>query len=73
MENQKLEDYALICECAEEAARFGILLDFLKQAGSYFYSLRAKGKKAQEADIELLKNKFQELEDFISNIVSISE
>lgn len=73
MENQKLQDYALICGCAEEAAKFGILLDFLKQAGNHFYSLRAKGEKAQEVDIELLKNKFQELEDFIGNMVSVSE
>jgi len=73
MENHSLQDYSLICDCAEEAARLGILLDFLKHSGNHFYSLKAKQEAASLEDMELFKNKYQELESFVDRMVNITE
>jgi hypothetical protein len=73
MKNHSLQDYSLMCDCAESAARLGILLDFLKHSGNHFYSLKAKQEPASLEDIELLKSKYQELEGFVNSMVNITE
>lgn len=73
METHSLQDYSLMCDCAEQAARLGILLDFLKHSGNHFYSLKAKQEEISLEDIELFKSKFQELEGFVNSMVNITE
>ena len=68
-----LQNYSLMCDCAEQAARFGILLDFLKHASNHFYSFKAKQEAASLKDIELFKSKFQELEGFVNSMTTIAD
>ncbi len=61
MDNKDLKEYALVCECAEESAKLGILLDFLKHAGTHFYSLKAKKEEVTLEDLELIQVKLKKL------------
>jgi hypothetical protein len=73
MENQSLQDYSLMCDCAEQAARFGILLDFLKHSSNHFYSFKAKQEVVSLEDIKLFKSKFKELESFVNSMTTVAD
>jgi hypothetical protein len=52
MENQNLKDYALFCAFAEQAAKFGILLDFVQKGVTDICTL--KSRKEQIAELEII-------------------
>jgi len=73
MENQSLKDYALFCECAEQAAKFGILVDFMKKGVTDFYTFKAKKQELTPDDMDVFMDKYHELQTFINDIVNTKE
>ena len=69
MENKSLKDFALMCECSEKVASFGILADFLKKAVMDYYSYISTGVEMPEEDWQILKQKYDRLQDFLKEIV----
>jgi hypothetical protein len=69
MENKSLKDFALMCECSEKVASFGILADFLKKAVMDYYSYISTGAEMPEEDWQILKQKYDRLQDFLKEIV----
>ena len=68
MENNSLKDYALMCECAENVARFGILSDFLKRGITDFYSYKSKNEELPPEEMEILNAKYREFQDFFQKL-----
>lgn len=69
MENKSLKDFALMCECSEKVASFGILADFLKKGVMDYYSYKSTGAEMPEEDWQILKQKYDRLQDFLKEIV----
>lgn len=69
MENKSLKDFALMCECSEKVASFGILADFLKKGVMDYYSYKSTGVEMPEEDWQILKQKYDRLQDFLKEIV----
>lgn len=69
MENKSLKDFALMCECSEKVASFGILADFLKKGVMDYYSYKSTGTEMPEEDWQILKQKYDRLQDFLKEIV----
>lgn len=69
MENKSLKDFALMCECSEKVASFGILADFLKKAVMDYYSYISTGAEMPEEDWQILKQKYDRLQDFLKEII----
>jgi hypothetical protein len=65
-----LQDYALMCECAEEVARFGILSDFMKKAVTDFYSFKSNREELALDDMKILEKKLHELQIFFEKIIA---
>lgn len=68
MENNSLKDYALMCECAEKVARFGILSDFLKRGITDYYSYKSKNEELSPEEMEILNAKYSEFQDFFQKL-----
>lgn len=68
MENQSLKDYALFCECAERAAKFGILLDFMKKGVNDFYTYKSRKERLAADEMDVFMDKYQELQLLVSEI-----
>lgn len=70
MENKQvsLEDYARFCECAEKSAKINILLDFIKQANTHFYSLKGKGEELNAQGKNLISDKLRELNEMMNEL-----
>ena len=68
MENKSLKDFALMCECSEKVASFGILADFLKKGVMDYYSYISTGAEMPEEDWQILKQKYDRLQDFIKEM-----
>lgn len=68
MENQSLKDYALFCECAERAARFGILLDFIKKGVTDFYTFKSRKQELASDEMDVFMDKYRELQLFVNEI-----
>ena len=68
MENNSLKDYALMCECAENVARFGILSDFLKRGITDYYSYKSKNEELSPEEMEILNAKYREFQDFFQKL-----
>jgi len=68
MENNSLKDYALMCECAESVARFGILSDFLKKGITDYYSYKSKNEELSPEEMEILNAKYREFQDFFQKL-----
>jgi len=64
-----LKDFALMCECSEKVASFGILADFLKRAVMDYYSYKSKGIEMPIEEKEILEQKYDKLQDFLKEIV----
>lgn len=58
-----------MCECSEKVASFGILADFLKKGVMDYYSYRSTGAEMPEEDWQILKQKYDRLQDFLKEIV----
>mgnify|MGYP003351330777 CR=1 FL=1 len=58
MENKNLKDYALMCECSEKVASFGILADFLKKGIMDYYSYKSTGAEMPLEEKEILEQKY---------------
>lgn len=69
MENKSLKDFALMCECSEKVASFGILADFLKKGVMDYYSYKSTGAKMPLEEREILAQKYDRLQDFLEEIV----
>lgn len=69
MENKSLKDFALMCECSEKVASFGILADFLKKGVMDYYSYKSTGAEMPDEEKNILFEKFDKLQDFIKEIV----
>lgn len=67
MEDKSLKDFALICECSEKVAQFGILADFLKKAVMDYYSYKSKGGFMPVDDKEIFVKKYNELQEFLKS------
>lgn len=68
MENQKnesksaLEDFSLMCDCAEKVASFGINADFLKKAVTDYYQAQSKGEKLSQEELNIIKDKYKKFQ-----------
>jgi|688.fasta_scaffold70631_8 hypothetical protein len=69
MENKNLKDYALMCECSEKVASFGILADFLKKGVMDYYSYKSTGAEMPLEEKEILEQKYDKLQDYFKEIV----
>ena len=69
MENNSLKSYALMCECAEHVARFGILSDFLKKGITDYYSYKSKNEELPPEEMEVLNAKYQEFQAFFKKMI----
>lgn len=69
MENKSLKDFALMCECSEKVASFGILADFLKKAVMDYYSYKSTGAEMPDEDKEIFFQKYERLQDFVKEII----
>jgi len=69
MENKSLKDFALMCECSEKVASFGILVDFLKKGVMDYYSYISAGAVMPDQDKEIFFQKYERLQDFLKEIV----
>jgi len=69
MENKSLKDFALMCECSEKVASFGILADFLKKGVMDYYSYKSTGAEMPLEEREILAQKYDRLQDFLEEIV----
>ena len=69
MENKSLKDFALMCECSEKVAIFGILADFLKKGVMDYYSYISTGAEMPAEEKEILERKYDRLQDFLKEIV----
>ena len=67
MENKSLKDFALMCECSEKVAVFGILADFLKRAVMDYYSYKGAGKEMPDEEREVFIKKYDELQEFLKD------
>jgi hypothetical protein len=65
--NLNLKEVALMCECSEKVASFGILADFLKKAVMDYYSYKTNGSEMPGDDKEIFSKKYQELQDFLKD------
>jgi hypothetical protein len=68
-----LQDYALMCECAEEIAKFGILSDFMKKGITDFYSFKSKREELAADQMLVLTNKMHEMQIFFEKVTTKSE
>ena len=73
MENITLKDYARMCDCAQDVARFGILSDFLKKGVTDFLSYASKEAKMPVDEIDILKKKYQDFQTLFESITYIEE
>lgn len=73
MENINLKDYALMCDCATDVARFGILSDFLKKGITDFLSYETKKEKMPTDEIDILKTKYQDFQTLFGLIINKEE
>jgi hypothetical protein len=72
MENNNLstlKDVALLCECSEKTASFGIWADFMKRAVMDYYSYRAKGAEMPREEKDMINQVYDKLQDFLKEIV----
>lgn len=69
MENKSLKDYALMCECSEKVASFGILTDFLKKGVMDYYSYKSTGAEMPDEEKEIFFQKYDKLQDFVKEII----
>ena len=69
MENKSLKDFALMCECSEKVASFGILVDFLKKGVMDYYSYISAGTVMPDQDKEIFFQKYDRLQDFLKEII----
>lgn len=69
MENKSLKDFALMCECSEKVAQFGIWADFMKKAVMDYYSYKSTGAEMPIEEKEILEQKYDRLQDFLKEIV----
>jgi hypothetical protein len=67
--NKSLKDFALMCECSEKVASFGILADFLKKAVMDYYSYKSTRAEMPLDEKEILEQKYDRLQDFLKEIV----
>ena len=73
MENISLKDYARMCDCAEDVARFGILSDFLKKGITDLLSYESKEAKMPAEEIDILKTKYQAFQILFESITDAEE
>jgi hypothetical protein len=69
MENKSLKDFALMCECSEKVAQFGILADFLKKGVMDYYSYKSTGAEMPSEDKEILEEKYNKFHEFLKEII----
>ena len=69
MENKSLKEFALMCECSEKVASFGILADFLKKAVMDYYSYKSTGAEMPDEDKKIFFQKYERLQDFAKEII----
>ena len=69
MENKTLKDFALMCECSEKIASFGILADFMKRAVMDYYSYKSTGADMPMEEKELMSKKYDKLQEFLKDVV----
>ena len=69
MENKSLKDFALMCECSEKVASFGILEDFLKRGVMDYYSYKSTGAEMPIEEKEMLDQGYDKLQNFLKEIV----
>lgn len=56
-------------ECANDMARFGILMDFVKQSTNQLYQAKSKQEKLDENDIIIFKSKYDELKSLLDSLI----
>jgi hypothetical protein len=69
MENKSLKDFALMCECSEKVASFGILTDFLRRGVMDYYSYKSIGEEMPLDEMQILEQKYDRLQDFLKEII----
>lgn len=66
--NNSLKEFALMCECSDKVASFGILADFMKRAVMDYYSYKSKGVDMPQEEKDIFMTKYNELRDFLIKI-----
>lgn len=69
MENKSLKDFALMCECSEKVANFGILADFLKRGVMDYYSYKSTGSEMPIEEKEMLNQGYDKFQNFLKEII----
>lgn len=69
MENKSLKDFALICECSEKVASFGILADFLKRGVMDYYSYKSTGSEMPVEEKEMLNQGYDRFQNFLKEVI----
>lgn len=69
MENKTLNEFALMCECAQSAATIGILTDFLKKAVTDFYSHKSNKTEFKQEEMEVFRKKYEEFQGLLKEII----
>jgi len=69
MENKSLKDFALMCECSEKVANFGILADFLKRGVMDYYSYKSTGSEMPIEEKEMLNQGYDRFQNFLKEVI----
>lgn len=69
MENKSLKDFALMCECSEKVASFGILADFLKRGVMDYYSYKSTGSEMPIEEKEMLNQGYDRFQNFLKEVI----
>jgi hypothetical protein len=69
MENKSLKDFALMCDCSEKVAQFGIWADFMKKAVMDYYSYKSTGSEMPSEEKEMINQVYDKLQNFLKEIV----
>ena len=69
MSNSTLKDYLVAFDYGDELNRFNNLLEFMKNAGFYIYTLKSEGKLGTDDDYAILNSKFEELLSYKTKLI----
>jgi hypothetical protein len=69
VENKSLKDFALMCDCSEKVAQFGIWADFMKKAVMDYYSYKSTGSEMPSEEKEMINQVYDKLQNFLKEIV----
>jgi|GEM_PF-2581846 len=70
MTKRSLKDCALRYECAEQIAKCGIQIDFIKEATADFLSYKSNNEVMPSDELEILTDRYQAFQQLFESIIS---